>query len=88
MAARVSGLLSKEKERRNRLKELEIDYDFPGFQGIVDSQSKGKTKSKSSAKQSEPAASPSSSRKNSAVKEEKEEPKKAEKKTRLGKGKK
>ena len=31
MAARITGLLGKEKERRNRLKELEIDYEFPGF---------------------------------------------------------
>ena len=37
--ARVEGLLQKEKERRDRLKELEIDYDFPGFAALV---SKGK----------------------------------------------
>ena len=30
-AARVEGLLNKEKERRIRLKELSIEYDFPGF---------------------------------------------------------
>ena len=30
-AARVEGLLNKEKERRIRLKELGIDYDFSGF---------------------------------------------------------
>ena len=34
--ARVQGLLQKEKERRDRLKELEIDYQFPGYRGIVD----------------------------------------------------
>jgi len=31
MTGRITGLLGKEKERRNRLKELEIDYEFPGF---------------------------------------------------------
>lgn len=30
-AARVEGLLGKEKEKRIRLKELGIEYDFPGF---------------------------------------------------------
>ena len=30
-AARVEGLLNKEKERRIRLKELGIDYEFSGF---------------------------------------------------------
>lgn len=33
--ARVEGLLQKEKERRDRFKELEIDYDFPGFAALV-----------------------------------------------------
>jgi len=36
MADRVKGLLLKEKEKRIRLKELEIDYSFSGYQGIVD----------------------------------------------------
>lgn len=31
LALRVKGLLEKEKERRTRLKELGISYDFPGF---------------------------------------------------------
>ena len=31
MADRVAGLLAKEKEKRIRIKELEIDYEFPGF---------------------------------------------------------
>ena len=31
MADRITGLLDKEKERRIRLKELQIDYEFPGF---------------------------------------------------------
>jgi nucleolar protein 15 len=30
-AARVKGLLEKEKEKRTRLKELGIDYDFAGY---------------------------------------------------------
>lgn len=30
-AARVKGLLQKEKEKRDRLKELGIKYDFPGY---------------------------------------------------------
>lgn len=34
--ARIEGLLQKEKEKRDRLKELEIDYTFPGFKEIVD----------------------------------------------------
>ena len=29
--ARVEGLLQKEKEKRDRLKELGIEYDFPGY---------------------------------------------------------
>jgi nucleolar protein 15 len=33
--ARVEGLLQKERERRDRLKELEIVYDFPGFSALV-----------------------------------------------------
>lgn len=33
--ARVVGLLQKEKERRDRFKELEIDYEFPGFSALV-----------------------------------------------------
>jgi nucleolar protein 15 len=35
-AARVTGLLGKEKEKRIRLKELGIEYEFPGYQAIVD----------------------------------------------------
>ena len=30
-AARVGGLLEKELEKRTRLKELGIDYDFTGY---------------------------------------------------------
>lgn len=36
LKARVTGLLEKEKEKRIRLKELQIEYDFPGYQAIVD----------------------------------------------------
>ena len=35
--ARVAGLLQKEKEKRERLKELEIEYEFPGYAGLVES---------------------------------------------------
>lgn len=35
LKARVSGLLEKEKEKRDRLKELGIQYDFPGYKAIV-----------------------------------------------------
>ena len=34
-AARVGGLLQKEKEKRDRLKELGVTYDYPGYQGRV-----------------------------------------------------
>ena len=34
--ARITGLLQKEKEKRDRLKELEIDYTFGGYQSVVD----------------------------------------------------
>lgn len=80
MAARVSGLLSKEKERRNRLKELEIDYDFTGFQAIIESQPKGKAKAKPAAKAAEPVATPAAAPRKAAKEEKetkKEEPKKA-----------
>ena len=34
--ARVMGLLQKEKEKRDRLKELQLDYTFPGYQALYD----------------------------------------------------
>ena len=37
-AARIQGLLEKEKEKRIRIKELGIVYEFPGYQAIVDKQ--------------------------------------------------
>ena len=33
--ARIEGLLQKEKEKRDRLKELEIDYEFGGYKQLV-----------------------------------------------------
>lgn len=45
-AARVTGLLAKEKEKRIRLKELGIEYDFPGFAGVVESAPKSTSKPK------------------------------------------
>ena len=35
MRERVRGLLLKEKEKRDRLKELQIAYNFPGFAALV-----------------------------------------------------
>ena len=49
-AARVEGLLGKEKEKRIRLKELGIEYDFPGYQAIVDKAPVGKKTKKVEAK--------------------------------------
>ena len=61
MKARVEGLLQKEKEKRDRLKELMIDYSFPGYKALVEtSKSSKKTQkveepaSKKSAKKEEP----------------------------------
>ena len=31
-------MLEKEKEKRIRLKELGIEYEFPGFKALVDAQ--------------------------------------------------
>ena len=45
-AARVEGLLAKEKEKRIRLKELGIEYDFPGFAGVLQSAPKSTSKPK------------------------------------------
>ena len=47
--ARVSGLLNKEKEKRDRLKELEIDYKFPGYAACVGSVVAGKKSTKAPA---------------------------------------
>ena len=45
MKGRVEGLLQKEKEKRDRLKELMIDYTFPGYKALVDVSSKSVKKS-------------------------------------------
>ena len=67
-AARVTGLLQKEKEKRTRLKELGIEYEFPGYQAIVDGL--GKKTGKVDKKRKDSAESiekpKKSSRKNSA----------------------
>ena len=63
--ARITGLLQKEKEKRDRLKELEIDYTFPGYKAIVDEYvSKNK-------KVKEPAVEKSSSKKDKKKKSKK-----------------
>ena len=46
MALRVKGILEKEKEKRLRFRELEIDYEFSGYQGIIDQQKKPKAAKK------------------------------------------
>ena len=48
--ARVEGLLQKEKEKRDRLKELQIDYEFPGFKALVDAAKPAAPKAKVEAK--------------------------------------
>ena len=55
--ARVGGLLQKEKEKRDRLKELEIDYAFGGYQAAVDAHvaKQGTTKPEKKAKKSKKA---------------------------------
>ena len=62
-ALRVKGLLEKEKEKRTRLKELGIDYEFSGYLGIVDGVQKAlheqaKEEIKTERKATVPAAAP------------------------------
>lgn len=75
-ADRVKGLLEKEKEKRIRIKELGIEYEFPGYQAIVDAaKPAAKKESKKSRKDSaESIEKPKKSRKDSA--ESIEKPKK------------
>ena len=40
----MEGLLQKEKEKRDRLKELELEYEFGGYQALVDAHLGTKTK--------------------------------------------
>ena len=35
MAAKVKGLLQKEEEKRERMKELGFNYDFPGYAALI-----------------------------------------------------
>lgn len=49
--ARVAGLLQKEKEKRDRLKELGIEFEFPGFQGLVDGLKEAPAKKSSTSKE-------------------------------------
>ena len=51
-AERVKGLLAKEKEKRIRLKELGIEYEFPGYQGIVDAAAGGSKKKRRDSEES------------------------------------
>ena len=86
MADRVTGLLAKEKEKRIRIKELQIDYEFPGFQGIIDEAKSHKTAKKS--KKDKTEASAGSSRKSSLKEEIKEAPKVEKKSSKKSKSKK
>ena len=64
--ARITGLLQKEKEKRDRLKELEMDYTFPGYKAIVD------TYASANKKAPKPAETRSSAKKDSAVKKDRD----------------
>lgn len=68
--ARVEGLLQKEKEKRDRLKELEISYAFPGYKAIVDDFTKANAK-KAPAKSSEKAAPSKDAKKTSSKSDDK-----------------
>lgn len=77
--ARVTGLLQKEKEKRDRLKELQIDYSFPGYKALV-AQSSAKDNKKSAKKEPE-VTKPAVEVKKPAIKESIKEPVKETKKT-------
>lgn len=76
-AARVRGLLEKEKEKRVRLRELGIDYEFDGYQGIIDKALKALEKvakeevKASVAAAAAPAAVPSSAKSSASKKAKK-----------------
>ena len=57
--------MQKEKEKRDRLKELEISYAFPGYKSIVDDFTKANAK-KAPAKSSEKVAAPKEIKKTSS----------------------
>ena len=84
-AARVAGLLEKEVDKRRRLKELGIEYDFPGYQALVDQSKADKPARKSSHEKHSDKHSDKPSRKSS---HEKHESKSAEKKEKSKKKKK
>ena len=82
-AARVNGLVGKENEKRIRLKELGIEYDFPGYSAIVDGLSKkGPAKVEKKRREStESVEKPKKSSRNKSVEPEViEKPKKSSKK--------
>ena len=81
--ARVTGLLQKEKEKRDRLKELQIDYSFPGYKALVSATStKDNKKSvKKEAEVSKPAVEVKKPTSKESVKEPVKETKKTEKKS-------
>jgi len=79
--ARVGGLLQKEKEKRDRLKELEIDYSFGGFQGVVDAYKKTHTAAPKAAKVEKKKEAAKPEKKAEKKVAEKKEVKKVEKKT-------
>jgi len=53
LKARVQGLLEKEKEKRDRFKELGIEYDFPGYSALVSVEKKEKKVEKKAEKKVE-----------------------------------
>ena len=67
--ARITGLLQKEKEKRDRLKELEMDYTFPGYKAIVDTYASA---NKKAAKPAKAAETRSSAKKDSVVKKDRD----------------
>ena len=42
--AKVTGLLEKEKEKRIRMKELGINYEFAGYKGLIEAYKKAMNK--------------------------------------------
>jgi nucleolar protein 15 len=91
MKARVEGLLQKEKEKRDRLKELMIDYSFPGYKALVMTSKSSKKSSKvdeesaapkKSAKKEEPKKEVERKQAKTEVKAVEEKPVKAEKKSK------
>lgn len=84
-ADRIKGLLEKEKEKRMRIKELGIEYEFPGYSAIVEKAGPAKA-SKSSKKEKneimESIEVPKKSKKEAVVVEEEPEKSKKSKKSK------